>query len=198
MTDSKDGFIEPAHTKDLDRRAFLFRLTTLICTSAGVNLLLGAIPFPAFALQKQYGWRYCQNCYALFWDGRNNKGRCPAGSVHVATGYDYYMLIGDVGEAVPPGQTYWRSCQKCNAMFYGGYKSQGNCPAGGSHVRQHELYTLEHDRAAAGGEQPYWRFCNKCYVLFYDGSPNKGRCPTGNGHIAQGFNFVLKFGHPMD
>lgn len=184
--------MESTYFTNMDRRTFIGRLATIIYTSVSTGLL-SAIPLHVFALRGETNWRFCHKCNTLFYDGRRDKGRCSAGSGHEPAGFNFQMLIGGVGEEVPPGQTYWRRCKKCYAMYYGGFRDKyGNCPAGGGHVMDGELYTLEHDRGASPTEQRDWRFCNKCYVLFFDGFPNKGRCPTGNGHVAQGFNFVLK------
>ena len=184
-------------TLKVSRRSFIGGTVSLIAASAAPAFVLSAIPLRAFALQSQGNWRFCNKCHALFFDGTPNKGRCTAGGGHVSAGHNFHMLIGDVGEEVPPGQIDWRLCNKCYSMIYAGYSRtkglKGLCPAGGGHVSGGELYALEHDRAASAEEQRDWRFCNKCFALFFDGYPNKGRCPTGNGHVSQGYNFVLRW-----
>jgi hypothetical protein len=43
----------------------------------------------------QEGWRYCENCMVMFWDGWENKGRCPkpkGGFGHKAFGYKFLLL----------------------------------------------------------------------------------------------------------
>ncbi|MER5276540.1 hypothetical protein ABT025_12380, partial [Streptomyces sp. NPDC002809] len=51
--------------------------------------------------------------------------------------------------AMPAGaqatQNNWRFCQKCFAMFYWGYPTDGVCPAGGSHSAQGFNFVLPFD-----------------------------------------------------
>lgn len=180
----------------LSRRYFLCWSIGLILSGTALKTFFNTSS--ALAIQKEYNWRFCKKCNAIFFDGRKAKGRCWDGHGHMAAGYNFYMVTAAVGENIPPGQDGWRVCKKCLTMFYGGYKSHGRCSAGGQHVGQTELYSLEYDRPAGAGEQRDWRFCDKCYSLFFDGYPTKGRCPTGNGHSAQGYNFVLKWGTRID
>ena len=88
-------------------------------------------------------------------------------------------------------QNEWRQCQKCNMMFYNGYR-KSICPAGQRHsARVGENYVLPYNVPESPNAQGAWRFCNKCESLFFDGYPDKGKCPGGGGHVAQGFVFVL-------
>ena len=89
-----------------------------------------------------------------------------------------------------PGQPDWRFCNKCFAMFFAAFPSQGQCPAGGGHAAQGFNFVLPHDIPPGTG-QPDWRFCNKCFAMFFAAFPSQGQCPAGGGHAAQGFNFVL-------
>jgi hypothetical protein len=91
-------------------------------------------------------------------------------------------------------QSDWRFCNKCQAIFYNGYRSKGRCPTGGAHAAQGYNFVLPHDVRGTPTTQSDWRFCNKCQAMFYDGYPNKGRCAAGGVHVAQGYNFVLP--HP--
>jgi hypothetical protein len=86
-------------------------------------------------------------------------------------------------------QPSWRFCNKCNALFYDGYRAKGRCSAGGSHVAAGHNFEITYDSPNSG--QQDWRFCNKCNRMFYDGYQNKGVCPAGGSHIAQGYNFAL-------
>ena len=133
----------------------------------------------------QGNWRFCNKCYALFFDGSPNKGACAAGGAHVAQGFNFVLPH----DAAGIGQNDWRFCNKCNAMFFDGYPGKGVCAAGGAHVAQGFNFALPHD--AGGPGQNDWRFCQKCQALFFDGNPIKGTCPAGNGHAAAGYNFVL-------
>ena len=157
----------------------------------------------------QAEWRLCQNCHVMFFNGYDTKGVCSLQRVspithahlqvaHTAMGFNF-VLPYDTPIA---GQSDWRFCNKCDAMFYNGYPDKGVCPAGGGHVPQGYNFVLPHDippvvvhfpRVEIVG-QPGWRFCNKCHAIFYDGFPTtKGICPAGGGHVPQGYNFVLKY-----
>lgn len=39
----------------------------------------------------QAGWRFCNKCFSLFFDGHPSKGCCQAGSGHVAQGYSFAL-----------------------------------------------------------------------------------------------------------
>jgi hypothetical protein len=36
-------------------------------------------------------WRFCNKCYAMFYNGYSGKGRCAAGAGHVAQGYNFVL-----------------------------------------------------------------------------------------------------------
>jgi hypothetical protein len=88
-------------------------------------------------------------------------------------------------------QDNWRMCNKCNMMFYAGYR-RSICPAGARHdAAVGANFILPYDVGETANAQGAWRFCNKCESLFFDGYPDKGVCARGGGHVAQGFVFVL-------
>ena len=88
-------------------------------------------------------------------------------------------------------QDNWRMCEKCNMLFYHGYR-KSICPAGGRHAaRMSTNYVLPYDVPEGPHAQGAWRFCNRCESLFFVGYTPKGVCPAGQGHVAQGFVFVL-------
>ena len=39
----------------------------------------------------QTEWRFCRKCYAMFYDGYEKKGTCPAGGAHFAQGYGFVL-----------------------------------------------------------------------------------------------------------
>jgi hypothetical protein len=39
----------------------------------------------------QAGWRFCNKCFAMFYDGYSAKGHCAAGGPHVAQGYNFVL-----------------------------------------------------------------------------------------------------------
>ncbi len=136
-------------------------------------------------------WRFCHKCSGLFFDGRPQKGTCPAGGGHEAKGLEF-NLRGNVAETAH-AQGGWRFCQKCVGMFFDGFPAKGSCPAGGGHQPSPNVnFVLPHDVAERFPQtQSHWRFCHKCFGMFFDGFPQKGRCPAGGAHVAKGFVFVL-------
>jgi hypothetical protein len=91
----------------------------------------------------------------------------------------------------PPTQSNWRRCEKCNMLFFNGYRDKGRCPAGGRHAVFGRFdYVLVYDDSTGPG-QGDWRFCRKCKAIFFNGYPSKGVCPAGDGHEAAGYNFFL-------
>ncbi|WP_144387196.1 hypothetical protein [Streptomyces sp. SAJ15] len=81
----------------------------------------------------QTGWASCPRCQGLHFAGFPDfKGVCPAGGQHEQTGSFAYALRFNVPP--PPGsQAEWRSCPKCQGLFFGPF--QGRCPAdGGVHI----------------------------------------------------------------
>ena len=137
----------------------------------------------------QSSWRYCNKCHAMFYNGYQEKGACPANGQHEAAGFNF-VLPHDVA-ATATTQSSWRYCIKCYMIFFDGYAQKGKCALGGGHTADGYNFVLPHDISASQSAQSSWRFCNKCYTLFYDGYPQKGMCAAGGGHAAAGFNFVL-------
>lgn len=47
----------------------------------------------------QTNWRFCGNCFGLWFNGQPTNGHCPApnapGGAHISTGSGDYLLIGD-------------------------------------------------------------------------------------------------------
>lgn len=84
----------------------------------------------------QYDWRFCHKCQTMFFDGYPNKGRCPAGGGHAASGYMFGLYYTNEQKRTPPSgqnQASWRFCGKCQSLFYDGFPNKGRCPAGGGH-----------------------------------------------------------------
>ena len=95
-----------------------------------------------------------------------------------------------------PGQPDWRFCGKCFGMFFNGYPTKGQCPAGSAHEASGYIFMLPHDTAGPG--QPEWRFCSKCFGMFFAGiGAPRGLCPTGGEHTPDGYNFVLPYDGPF-
>jgi CubicO group peptidase (beta-lactamase class C family) len=92
--------------------------------------------------RRQYDWRFCGKCNAMFFDGYPNKGRCAGGDAHNAAGW----MFGLVHQS-PTGwqQDQWRFCNKCEVLFYDGYPAKGSCAAGGGHVAQGYPFYINYD-----------------------------------------------------
>ena len=74
-------------------------------------------------------WRFCNQCFVMFFDGNPQKGHCPGGTNgHVAQGLTF-NLPHDTPET-EHDQAHWRFCNKCAGMFFHGFPQNGTCPAG--------------------------------------------------------------------
>lgn len=138
----------------------------------------------------QAAWRFCFRCRTMFFDGRREKGVCPAGGAHAAAGWTFYLPHDHAGPL--GGQEQWRYCEKCFSIFWNGDSNyRGRCHAGEGHNPMGYNFFLPHDHSGEGQDQ--WRFCDKCWVMFWNGEANKGMCTAGGGHNPQGFNFKLDY-----
>ena len=122
----------------------------------------------------QYNWRFCQKCWAMFYNG-GPRGRCPNGGAHVAQGFNFGL--DHAGSGPPSSQTEWRFCQQCFALFYNGGSFKGRCPAGGGHVAQGFVFNLPYRAGAAAAAAP----ANLPDVLAFDNNSItfKGGVPVG-------------------
>lgn len=140
--------------------------------------------------KNQNSWRFCDKCFNLFYDGYANKGFCPTGGGHRASGNNYFIPY-DTPET-PKAQANWRFCNKCHVMFWDGYPDKGSCSGGGKHAAQGFNFTIPHGILDSAKNQGGWGYCTKCHALFYDANPAlKGSCPTGGGHKRDGYVFTL-------
>ena len=128
----------------------------------------------------QSNWRFCENCFGLWFNGNPDNGVCPAPAApsgqHVLTGSGDYTL-----ETTPAGgQDNWRWCHKCEGLYFNGNPAAGVCPAGGAHdVSGSGDYVLQFGPIA--GQQDNWRWCVQCQGLYFNGRPTKGVCPAYRG-----------------
>ena len=190
-----------------NRREFLINAASLVAVPlvlpALANHLMASPATSSLALradETQGDWRFCDKCHALFYNGFNGYGHCPAGGGHNPQGYNFFLPHGSLSAMpeTPKAQINWRYCDKCSGMFWDGLPDKGRCPVGGGHNAQGFNFRLPHDLPGSANAQDQWRFCQKCKVMFYDGYPNKGKCPAGGGHAAQGYVFVLPHGAQPD
>jgi len=72
----------------------------------------------------------------------------------------------------------WRSCNRCQGLFYAEGLTSGHCPAGGGHNHVgSSSYSLQTAPVAPEFGQPGWQQCKKCQALFFGGH-HGGRCPA--------------------
>jgi hypothetical protein len=183
-----------------------------VCQLGGSHDGTGALNFvlpvgvPGSATQ-QAGWRHCNKCRQMFWDGVADKGHCAAGGPHVAGGLLFTMPHDPVGPfpftpAIPIGnigaQNDWRCCGQCNMMFWNGGADKGACAIGGPH----QAFGFDFFLPLGAEDQPHaqsdWRCCVKCASLFWNGDhTNTGLCPRGGAHDAGAtFHFALPHSLP--
>ena len=88
-------------------------------------------------------WRFCDKCFAMFFDGDpNRKGVCDAGGGHQSQGF-LFVLPHDV-PGTATAQSAWRFCSKCFVMFFDGSDNKGHCAAGAGHAAQGFMFVLPH------------------------------------------------------
>ena len=87
----------PNTLHDVSRRSFLDRMARLSATGAGAAFILGASS-RALEAATQDNWRLCSKCGAQFFNGAQQKGRCPGGGGHAAQGFNF-VLPYDVAES---------------------------------------------------------------------------------------------------
>lgn len=91
-------------------------------------------------------------------------------------------------------QRGWRSCIKCDTLFYAPLASI--CTKGGSHDGGTRPAYLPY----VGGQpgcQENWRWCKRCGVMFFGGGDG-GRCRAGGAHDPSGSgNYALRLGPPV-
>jgi hypothetical protein len=130
-----------------------------------------------------------------------DQGLCPRDKgLHASQTGTYVVDFSGSGVA---GQSGWKWCKRCAAMFYAGNGlAATHCPAYNSanprSSRQHDPtgsgdYSLNYGSAAPG--QHGWRWCVQCQGLFY-GRNDGGSCPAvpGSPHkaAAQPGDYVVK------
>jgi len=79
-------------------------------------------------------------------------------------------------------QEGWRWCARCEGMWFALNRTEGVCPAGGSHTQERSLpYRLLMNYRESSG-QGGWRWCRNCQGLFYGVPLATGVCPAGGQH----------------
>jgi hypothetical protein len=91
----------------------------------------------------QGAWRFCNRCFAMFFDGAPDKGACDAGpGGHAAQGFVFVLPHDVPGSST--AQTAWRFCGKCFGMFFDGSDNKGHCGGTGGHVAAGFMFVLPH------------------------------------------------------
>ncbi|WP_330230864.1 hypothetical protein OHA40_33845 [Nocardia sp. NBC_00508] len=109
----------------------------------------------------QIGWHWCRYCKAAFYygDGEVGRGVCPnnptplalhsEGDREIAPGgasWVSFRMETDVANNGPGAQAGWRSCFKCNVMFFADNGlAATHCPAGGEHDPTRSFHYLMRD-----------------------------------------------------
>jgi hypothetical protein len=96
-----------------------------------------SLPMDAIvAVDRQGGWRWCNQCQGLFYGPAVANSHCPAGGAHALPsqiGSSDYSPFHNVA-ANPGRQSDWRWCDKCQGMFFGPGTAASRCPAGDTHT----------------------------------------------------------------
>jgi hypothetical protein len=135
------------------------------------------VPF----VRTQAGWRSCQACQGLFFDGAEATA-CPAGGQHVSSG-DARFALGVDMPSLNGWRDNWRCCRRCAGIFLAVGQSSV-CAAGGAHDDLGSPnYSLSLSTQGWLGARE-WRRCQRCQVLYRAGTAS--RCPAGSEHQGVG------------
>jgi hypothetical protein len=153
--------------------------------AAGFDFVL---PFQPTAVQGQPSWRFCQNCFCLFFKDEHSsfRGVCPmTGQGHSDAGFVFVLpFVPDpsIGGG-PEGQRSWRYCAKCAGLFFDGYSQKGVCAgAMGGGFRLHPVLKENGDfdpfvaqdpvGETLSFETPNGAFSHNCKVYVFAGFPD--------------------------
>ncbi|MFN2393570.1 MAG: hypothetical protein ABR566_16605 [Pyrinomonadaceae bacterium] len=101
----------------------------------------------------QINWRFCNKCFAMFFDGYQTKGRCAAGGGHNAQGFNFRLPHSVLGESIDKygygKQGNWRFCAKCCGLFRAVVDNNdvaitGRCAAGDGHAEAGYTFVLRY------------------------------------------------------
>ncbi len=102
-----------------------------------------------------------------------------------------FVLQHDQAASSPGRMNGWRSCRRCEALFWDGDPAfKGVCQRQGAHEANPAdpaNYSLARGLAEGPQDQASWWRCGKCLLLFFDdGRSSAGLCPDGGGHSKDG------------
>lgn len=134
-------------------------------------------------------WRWCWNCSSLVFGGRDPSGRSPGVCAYPAFGggHDTARSGNYVLENTGPGQSGWRWCRKCAALWFSGNNVTTVCPAGDRHsVEGSPDYVLRTIDDPPQHGQEGWRWCRKCQGLHFAPTIGGRQCAAGGEHETRG------------
>jgi hypothetical protein len=177
MTMSIGNDIPATSRRDFIRSGLALGAVGITATATSALLLAGAKP--AHAAIGQSDWRFCQECYCLFYAGFGKLGLCAAGGQHRQGNSYNYVLLHDhrPGEDVSQ-QLGWAYCPRCEMLTWG----NGWCPGSGHHILEgnSENYGVFFN-ASGDNVQQGWRYCRKCQNLAFAGY-GAGPCAYSGRH----------------
>ncbi len=101
--------------------------------SGSAHYVLDVGADPAAHPHGQPAWAWCHKCQGLGYGPQFASSRCPAGGQHDATGSGSYTLDFEAADTPADQQRGWRSCNRCQGLFFAGGGAAGVCPAGNGH-----------------------------------------------------------------
>lgn len=135
----------------------------------------------------QTGWVQCVGCQSLvFTDGEATGGICifnnEAGHIYVPL---MKYRVAFEGKGIK-GQTGWRHCHKCSALFFAENETKGVCPKDHGTHDDSESGPYELIHTTVDSVIHRWRWCSKCEQLFMAAENSATFCPRGGMHSSNG------------
>ncbi|MBO3750515.1 hypothetical protein J5X84_30945 [Streptosporangiaceae bacterium NEAU-GS5] len=163
----------------LSRRALLGAGASgaVILTTAALSVTTAT---PASASQS--GWLWCNQCQSLWWPGNGFQVRCPKGPgwLHNSTGSGRYVVNDE--RSNDGGQSGWRWCAYCQALWFAGNGDRGYCTINGA--GGHTSAGSRNYRVVQGlttSDQDGWAWCRQCDGLWYFLNGTGGYCAFQGG-----------------
>jgi hypothetical protein len=106
------------------------------CPGGGRHIYNEAFEYflPCFEGEGEQGWLLCSKCQGLYKPAESDTTSvCPAKGTHVPKKFGTDDLTFGVMKT-GLGETNWRRCVNCSALFWQGQYPYGACPNGGAHV----------------------------------------------------------------
>jgi hypothetical protein len=152
-------------------------------TLAPRGLVYGLGPTPL----GEDGWRWCNKCAALAYNGLATPLNCPVGGPdarHDHSGSDPYTVARE--SPAFPGESNWHRCDKCGGLVFGDSSSTFPCAAGGTHSTTGAYRMANYPNFPTNQSgQIGWRKCSRCGCLVYSGMA-PGACAGVGTHDYSG------------